>query len=393
MTIMRAISAGHICLDINPDLSTVPSGKFGDLLQPGKMVRSGRIDLRAGGAAANTGLVMDRLGIPVKLIGKIGDDLFGSALKAWIESQSVHLADDLVVDLAAPTGYSIIVNFPGDERTIIHNPGANDVFYASDLPRAVLQEADLFHFGYPTLMRSVYRGEGGELVSIMQRARRAGLSTSLDVSLPDSDSNAGLVDWFRILSNSLPLVDIFTPDAAELAFMLEPERYQQLLSNSSEPFLQSVTPEMLHEWTDILLGWGVKLVLVKLGERGLYLRTAKVKSWERAGRGLSELSDLWINRELWAPAFNVSVEGTTGAGDAATGGFLASLLRGQSPELALVISAGTGGVSVENAECSSSVISWEGILERIKKGWEVQPLDLTAYGWKQIDEFGIWQNA
>jgi sugar/nucleoside kinase (ribokinase family) len=188
-------------------------------------------------------------------------------------------------------------------------------------------------------------------------------------------------------------VDIFSPNAAELAFMLQPEQFQLLTADSGKNFLSSITPEMLHEWTAILLDWGVKLILVKLGERGLYLRTAKVKSWERAGRGLSELSDQWIDRELWAPAFKVTVRGTTGAGDAATGGFLASLLRGQGPERSLDIAAGVGGISVGQVGCGSEAISWEDILERIELGWAVRPLDLAAYGWQQANAFGIWQRG
>ena len=76
----RAIVAGHICLDITPDLSSVPEGQFQSLLQPGKMIQTGRFSLEAGGAVANSGLALHRLGVSTQLIGKIGDDLYGKAL-------------------------------------------------------------------------------------------------------------------------------------------------------------------------------------------------------------------------------------------------------------------------------------------------------------------------
>jgi sugar/nucleoside kinase (ribokinase family) len=157
------------------------------------------------------------------LIGKIGNDLFGRALQDIITAEGPPLADDLVIDLTLPTSFTIIINPPGFDRTFIHHPGANDTLYASDLPRGILQGADLFHFGYPPLMRSIYRGEGAELVSILQRARRAGLTTSLDYTLPDPSSPAGRVDWPAILDNTLPLVDLFVPSIEELLFLLNRE--------------------------------------------------------------------------------------------------------------------------------------------------------------------------
>jgi sugar/nucleoside kinase (ribokinase family) len=287
----------------------------------------------------------------------------------------------------------MIINPPGLDRAFIHYQGANDGFYASDLPRANLQEADLFHFGYPTLMRSIYRGDGGELVSIMQRARRVGLTTSLDVSLPDPTSEAGMADWGEILANSLPWVDIFSPNVSELTFMLKKQVYQQLIAESAEAFLQAVVPDFLHELSDVLLDWGVKIVLVKMGERGLYLRTAAQRAWAKGGRGLTGLGEAWYGRELWAPAFQVKVKGTTGAGDSATAGFLASILKGAEPEEAMLIGAAAGALSVVCADANSGLVSWGEISERIQQGWEQYPLDLSDYGWQRGEIGGIWHHA
>jgi sugar/nucleoside kinase (ribokinase family) len=376
MTLKRAITAGHICLDITPDLSASPEGEFGSLLRPGQMVRAGNVILRAGGAAANSGLALHKLGVPVQLIGKIGDDLFGSAIKEYIEDQGAGLANHLVVDPSASTSYTIIINPPCFDRAFIHFQGANDGFYASDLPKVTLQQSDLFHFGYPTLMRSVYRGEGAELISILQRARRSGLTTSLDVSFPDPTSEAGKADWRSILANSLPWVDIFSPNAAELTFMLEKDTYKKLSTGSATAFLEAVDPGLLHQLSEQLLAWGVKIVLIKLGERGIYLRTADQRAWAKGGRGLSDLGVEWYARELWMPAFKVDVKGTTGAGDSATAGFLASLLYGDSPEQAMLTGAGAGALSVEGADATGGLCSFEKILERIQQGWERYPLDL-----------------
>jgi sugar/nucleoside kinase (ribokinase family) len=387
----RVICAGHICLDITPDLSSVPGGQFAELFQPGQMVLAKGLNLRAGGAAANTGLVLNNLGVPVQIIGKIGDDLFGVSLKEWIKSQDPALAADLVIDPGAATSFTLIINPPGLDRTFIHYQGANDGFYASDLPRVKLQEADLFHFGYPSLMRSIYRGDGAELVSIMLRARKAGLTTSLDVSLPDPTSGAGQADWLEVLANSLPWVDIFTPNAAELSFMLDKQTYLRHNAVSGEPFLDWVTPEYLHGLSEKVLAYGVKILMIKVGHRGIFLRTAGERAWQKAGRGLAGLGEAWHEREIWVPAFKVEVGGTTGAGDAATAGFLAGLLRAEAPENTLRLAAAAGAASVESADAAGGLVSWEALQERVDLGWITNPLDFQqSDGWRR-DENSLWQ--
>ena len=45
--------------------------------------------------------------------------------------------------------------------------GASDRFHAEDILERTLKEVALFHFGYPTLMKSMYADEGEELVRLM----------------------------------------------------------------------------------------------------------------------------------------------------------------------------------------------------------------------------------
>jgi sugar/nucleoside kinase (ribokinase family) len=267
------------------------------------------------------------------------------------------------------------------------------MFYASDLPRATLKEADLLHFGYPSLMRSIYRGEGAELVSILQRVRREGLTTSLDFSLPDLSSPAARVDWAEVLANSLPFVDLFVPSVDELVFMLDRAKFDELNSAPDQPLQEVVTPELLSRLSEEALSYGVKAVLVKLGTRGIYLRTAGEKAWARAGRGLAGLGTSWHDRELWAPAYEVPVAGTTGAGDAAIAGFLSSVLRGEGPETALKMANAVGAACVEAGAVLEGVGEWDDLMERTSAGWATQPLALDTKGWRKDEENDLWEKA
>jgi sugar/nucleoside kinase (ribokinase family) len=386
----RAIVAGHICLDLTPDLSSIPEGQFQSLLQPGKMLQTGRFALDGGGAVANTGLALHRLGVPTHLIAKIGADRFGENLREILHQQHPQLGDGLIVDPGAPTSLTLILNPPGFDRSFLHFHGANDTFYASDLPRAVLEGADLFHFGYPSLMRSIYRGGGGELVSILQRARKAGLTTSLDFSLPDPTSPAGQVDWIDLLANVLPYTDLFLPSIEELTFQLKPERHKTLCNSSPEPFADKVPPNLVQDLGAEVLEHGLKAVLIKLGAHGVYLRTGKAEVWKKGGRGLQGISANWHAREIWAPAFQVNVQGTTGAGDAAAGGFLASILQGADPETALVISAAAGACAVESPDRARGLPDWKALLARVKKGWAVHSIDLDENEWRKDPANALW---
>ncbi len=391
MTPKKAVVAGHICLDLTPDLSRIPQGTFKKLLEPGRMIHSGTVTLSGGGLVSNTGLALHQLGIPVHLIGKMGQDVFGGIIQKLFEEASPQLSSGLISDPSTPTGYTMILNPPGFDRTFIHNPGANNWFYASDLPREALRSADLLHFGYPTLMRSIYRNDGAELVSIMRRARKEGLTTSVDFSLPDATSPAGHADWPEILTNALPFVDLFMPSAEELFFMLDKNTFETLNKKDNADFLLSVTPEELHQLSSRVLSFGVKIVLIKLGHRGIYLRTAKPAAWKRAGRALANLSTAWADQEMWMPAYSANVKGTCGAGDAAIAGFLSSLLRDSDHETSLQMAAAAGAKSVEHLDAVSGLDSWETLQAHIKKGWTTYPLDLSESGWIKDQNHDIWQ--
>ena len=387
----RVIVAGHICLDMTPDLSKFTEKQFQTLLQPGKMLQTGRFSLDGGGAVANTGFALHRLGVPTRLIAKIGTDLFGEELRKIIKQVGGQIGEHLVLDPSAPTSLTLILNPPGFDRSFLHFHGANDAFYASDLPRTVLEQADLFHFGYPSLMRSIFRGDGGEMVSIMQRARQAGLSTSLDFSLPDPFSQAGQVDWVEFLANVLPLMDVFLPSIEELTFLLKRELYFKMCQSSSGSFIDQVSPDLVRELGQIVLDHGVKAVMIKLGSRGIYLRTGKEDVWGKRGRGLQDLTSDWYDRELWAPAFEVPVSGTTGAGVAAVGGFLASVLESSDPETALRMAAAAGACSVESPQRIRGIPAWEALLARVNAGWPVHGLDLNEKDWQKDETHGLWQ--
>ena len=387
----EAIVAGHICLDMIPDLSAIAPGTRAALFQPGHLVEVGPITLSTGGAVSNAGLALHRLGVPTQLMGKVGDDLLGQAVRQIVGSHGPHLADGMVVDEMADTSYTIVVNPPGVDRSFLHCPGANDTFGADDVRYDVAARACLFHLGYPPLMRRMYEDNGAQLVEIFRRVKETGTTTSLDMAIPDPTSAAGRADWAAILRSVIPYTDIFLPSIEEMLYMLRRETYEELLQAAGgDDFLPSIAPPLLSDLSRQLLEMGGRIVGFKLGDRGLYVRTADRPAIEALGRARPLDPAAWADRELWAPCFQVYVAGTTGAGDATIAGFLSALLRDMPPEAALTAAVAVGACNVETVDAVSGIRPWDETLRRVTDGWEQRRLDIETPGWRFDAGHRLW---
>lgn len=385
------VVAGHICLDVIPDLSTSPPGSFNKVFVPGQLINAGPVSFSTGGPVSNTGLALHKLGIPTRLMGKVGDDLFGSAVRQIVSGYGPQLADGMVVSPSVDTSYSVIVNYPGIDRIILHCPGANDTFGADDVRYDFLENATLFHFGYPPLMKRMYENDGAELAEVFRRAKATGVTTTLDMAAPDPTSAAGRSDWRRILNRVLPYVDVFMPSGEEILYMLRRNTFDALRARSDDGnILPLLTPELVSDVGRELLGMGAKVVGIKLGSRGLYLRTADRTALDEMGRARPIDTSRWAARELWAPCFWVQVVGTTGSGDATIAGLFSALLRDFSPEDALTAAVAVGACNVEAADALSGIRSWEETLARIQSGWKRHSLVLDSPGWRFDETAQLW---
>jgi sugar/nucleoside kinase (ribokinase family) len=386
----EAVVAGHTCLDIIPDLSGW-EGTLERTLVPGKLVEIGPALTVTGGAVPNTGLALHRLGVTVRLMGKVGDDLFGRAILDHLRRHGEMLADGMIVAGGESSSYTVVLNPTGIDRMFLHCTGANDTFVADDIPYSEIAGAKLFHFGYPPLMRGIYAGNGRELADMFERVKRQGVTTSLDMAKPDPDSDAGRQNWEAILRRTLPYVDVFLPSFEELLFMLDRADYDALeRQHGPGGALKGADADRLSRLSGMLIGMGTAIVGIKLGEHGLYLRTSADAS-RLAAMGACAPADpaAWTGRELLAPCFRVDVAGTTGAGDCTIAGFLAGLLRGLSPERTIIGAVAVGACNVERADAVSGVPDWETVQRRIAAGWERRATGLALHGWMRDAATGL----
>ena len=200
------VVAGHTCLDVIP---TLPSGleNLTSVLAPGQMLNVGPMVMSTGGSMSNTGLALHKLGTPVRLVGKLGEDVIGRVTMDMFRQHDDSLAEYMVVAEGEGSSYTAILSAPGLDRTFMHYSGPNDTFCTADIPdRALESAATYFILVIPRLMRRMYQDEGRELAALMAHAKNHGLVTSLDISLPDPFNRVRTGRLARILwSGRCPL--------------------------------------------------------------------------------------------------------------------------------------------------------------------------------------------
>ncbi|MBU4349196.1 carbohydrate kinase family protein [bacterium] len=376
---MDIVVAGHICLDIIPDWRT---GSIKTII-PGHVLEMSGLKLSTGGAVANTGITLKKLGISTALLGKIGSDVLGKVVLEILQKEDKTLVENMIISKDEVSSYTIVLNPPDTDRVFLHYPGPNHTFTANDIPYEKIKSSRIFHFGYPPLMQKFYENDGEELLKMFRRIKDMKIITSLDMAMPDPESPAGKVDWQKFFKNVLPLVDVFIPSIDELLYMLRPAKYYKISAKK-----EKLDITLLDQLAEQLIDYGTNVVAIKLGDQGLYLKTQQIEK--------SNLSSLikpkdWNYRQLLSPCFATEVKGTTGTGDATIAGFLAQLLDGGKPEESITLATAVGACSVEAIDATGGIRPLPEVISRINSGWERLSLSIPIDNWKYDYQYKIWK--
>lgn len=371
----KTIVAGHICLDITP---VFPLGKTGDksintlgnIFASGKLINVDAADIHTGGAVANTGLAMKKLGAEVLLMGKVGVDNFGSIVLDILKQHNAK--DGIIMDASSNTSYSVVIAPPGIDRIFLHHPGANDTFTSADIKPEMLEGISHFHFGYPPLMKNMYEEKGNELVELFRKVKQSGLSISLDMAAVDPESDAGAADWNTILNRVLPFVDFFLPSIEELGFMMDKKLYRQWEERAGGEDITeiiSVQDEVMPLAGECIRR-GAKVVVVKCGTPGLYYCSAEkgaAKEFEYMGL----CPDAWCGKAGFEKSYIPErVMSGTGAGDVSIAGFLTAMLSGCGLEDCMHMAAACGASCVTEYDALGGLKLFDELLEQINNGWQ-----------------------
>ena len=358
-----AVVAGYLGVDLTPGFSATRAAvPFAELFRPGKLIETEGLNVSLGGVVANTGLAMLRFGQRVELMGCVGNDALGDLAVARLAQAGVSRG--IRRTAKAGTAYGFVIAPPGMDRLFLEDPGCNRCFTAEDIDYDLVRQSRLFHFGYPPLIQALWTNGGAELQKLLRRVRELGVVTSLDMTLPDADSPAGKADWVAILAATLPVVDIFVPSIEELLFMLDAKLYARCLSESAGgDMIAIIPPEIYERLADRVLALGVKVLLIKAGPRGAYLRTGNLATFSLADRAGcphgSWLAPLPVEAGRFCNA--------CGAGDCAVAGFLAALLNGANVKTAGRYAMLAGRDNLYGPDAVSGLRDWAQMIRLVKE--------------------------
>ena len=330
MAVHSVLVAGHLCIDITPELTSVPE------LVPGKLYEIGSAQLTLGGCVANTGLALAAAGIPTRVCARVGNDPLGEIARRLLTGQEVDL-EGITATAGAATSYSIVLQSPGRDRTFWHHAGANAAFTGQEVN---LEGVDILHLGYPPLLPALLADDAAPLLNLLKEARSRQITTSLDLAVVDPRSRAAEVDWRGIFARIMPYVDIATPSIDDLTSALAISR----------------TPDdnLVEECAHRLVDDGCAVAAVSAGARGAFVVSAGADRLAAAGPALSSIRSAWNSTADWVPAAAARrVVSTTGAGDAATAGLLYGLAQGAGIRRASRLAARFAAANIEGKRPSA----------------------------------------
>ena len=362
------VIAGYTCVDLIPDFKKTESfTSISNLFKPGKLIEINGLSFVPGGIVANTGLAMKKFNKKIFLNGLVGDDPMGEIVKDWFEKYNI--SDGIMTTKKAGTAFSIVIAPPGIDRIFLESPGCNQFFDTGFINFEAVSQCRMFHFGYPPLLKQFYLNNGSQLVDLFSEIQSMGVVTSLDFSLPDPESESGKINWPEVMQRILPFTDIFVPSLEEALKTMMPLKYAEIQSASENTeIIYQIPIEIIREVGKLIIDSGVKIVLIKAGQRGAYLLTGDVSSInEKTDINLPEES--WNFRELWCDAYHADkskIIDATGAGDTAVAAFLSAILDSHSAESSLKYAAIAGRNNLYCHNIYTDLSDWQEMTKEIE---------------------------
>jgi ribokinase len=270
----------------------------------GETVLGGSFQTFPGGKGANQAFAAARLGAPVNMLGKVGNDAFGKQLRGSLQAAGVDTS--AIEEVTTSSGIAQIVTASSGENIIVVVPGANAHLVPADLDRHIEL---IRHAGIILAQLEIPIETVSHLASI---ARRENIPIMLDPApaQPLPQSILAAVDWL-------------TPNESEACTLMGIGVQELPLSE-------------LQRAANSLLQQGAANVVLKLGGRGCYLALAD-------------------GRRTLVSAFEVRAVDTTAAGDAFNGAFAVSLMEGRDPIRSASWASAVAAISVTRAGAQPSM--------------------------------------
>jgi len=303
------VVVGSINIDLVANTERIP--------MKGETVLGSDFQIHPGGKGANQAVAVARLGYPVSLIGRLGDDAFGSQLRTRLESAGVDVAG--VTTTTGISGVALIVVASNGENCIVITPGANALLTPKDLDANI----------------DIIRSAGVVLTQLeipietVQHLARICAREKVPLILDPAPAK-------EIPQKLFENVEWFTPNETEATFFAGKR-------NGAAEMSDPVT------MANMLMSQGVKGVVLKLGSRGAFIASRD---------GLAER----------LTSFPVQAVDTTAAGDAFNGAFAVALLLQMGPVESARFATAAAAVSVTRPGAQPSLAAMSDVQRMLDQG-------------------------
>ena len=303
----KVVVIGSLNMDLVAQVPQLP--------QRGQTIAGFQFQMLPGGKGANQAFAVGRLGGTVRMIGRVGDDLFGERLKSSLNSVGVGV-DSVLSTAGESTGIALILVETGGENQIVVAAGANGRLSPDDV-RAELERTPAQYLllqletPLPTVEAAAIEG------------RRRGMSVILDPA-----------PAIPLSSSLLSSIDVLTPNESEALVLLGRQG-------------ESISLNQAEEVCSKLLALGPSSVILKMGPYGVWL----------ADR----------NQSTHFPAPRVHAVDTTAAGDTFNGALVTALAEGKSFERAIRFANCAAALSVTRPGAQASVPSRREVEEMLAR--------------------------
>lgn len=278
----------YVVGSINMDLVTTVS-RFP---KPGETIKGNSFFTNPGGKGGNQACALARLGAPVHMAGKVGDDGFGDLYLDYFKEEGIDNSD-IDREKNISTGIAVIEVEPSGENHIVLVPGANDLVDTHFADRI----SSSFNPHSIVLLQLEIPLE--TVLHTLKAAKAKGAVTILDPApaqvLPE--------EIYRY-------IDYLTPNSTEISVLSE---------------MPAETDGQLRAAAEHLLSKGARTIIAKRGEKGASVFTSE---------GLSEVK-----------GFSVQAVDTTAAGDSFNAGLAYGLGQDYSLTEAVRFANAVGALS------------------------------------------------
>ena len=276
---------------------------------PGETVLGHGFEMIPGGKGANQAVAAGKLGaasVAVRMIGRVGMDLFADRLKASLASAGVDVSA-VHASRSQPTGVALIAVDAAGQNQIVVASGANGELAVGEAEqmRRVFRGGQLALFQLESPLATV--------AAALKIAREEGLRTILDPA-PAQALHAGM----------LRDVDILTPNEAEACMLLGRDPARIAVEDAA-----AVAADVA--------ALGAHMVIVKMGDRGCFFFGA--------------------GEAYHVPGFEVQSVDSTGAGDTFNAALAVALAEGAPMPHALRFASAAAAISVTRAGAQASAPS------------------------------------